>query len=119
MFDFKTVVLIRYVDRYRKIDRFIDVLEYFSTREWVFCNKNVQDLWHRLNDNDKTLFPFDIKKMHWKEYLDTYHNGIMTFLFKEGEDKLPAAKKYIRRCVLILKAVIRCIYRFALRLSHM
>jgi fatty acyl-CoA reductase len=84
------------VDQYKKIGKFTDILEYFSTREWIFSNKNVHDLWDRLNKDDKTLFPFDIKQMHWNEYLDTYHKGIMTFLLKEGPDKLPAAKKRLR-----------------------
>lgn len=81
------------MDQYKKIGRFTDILEYFSTREWIFSNNNVQSLWNSLNNDDKTLFPFDIKKMHWEEYLDTYHKGIMTFLLKEGQDKLPEARK--------------------------
>lgn len=83
----------RLVDQYKKIGRFTDILEYFSTREWIFSNQNVQSLWNSLNNDDKALFPFDIKNMHWEEYLDTYHKGIMTFLLKEGQDKLPVARK--------------------------
>lgn len=87
----------RLVEQYKKIGRFTDILEYFSTREWIFCNNNVQNLWNSLNHDDKTLFPFDIKKMHWEEFLDTYHKGIMTFLLKEGPDKLPEARKRLHR----------------------
>lgn len=86
----------RLVDQYKKIGRFTDILEYFSTREWTFCNRNVRGLWDKLNDDDRTIFPFDIKQMHWEEYLDTYHKGILKFLLKEGADKLPAAKKRLR-----------------------
>ncbi|XP_025200204.1 putative fatty acyl-CoA reductase CG5065 [Melanaphis sacchari] len=100
---------LRLVDQYKKIGRFTDILEYFSTREWVFCNKNVQVLWNSLNKDDKTLFPFDIKQMHWEEYLDTYHKGIMTFLLKEGLDKLPEAKKRLHNlyiCHMIFKGAV-------------
>ncbi|XP_025424317.1 fatty acyl-CoA reductase wat-like [Sipha flava] len=100
---------LRLVDQYKKIGKFTDILEYFSTREWIFSNKNVHDLWDRLNKDDKTLFPFDIKQMHWNEYLDTYHKGIMTFLLKEGPDKLPAAKKRLRGlyiCHMIFKGAV-------------
>jgi len=92
-------MLCRLVDQYKKIGTFTDILEYFSTREWIFCNKNVRSLWNNLNKDDQTLFPFDIKQMHWEDYLNTYHKGIMTFLLKEGPEKLPAAKKRLRRYV--------------------
>lgn len=88
--------MFRLVDQYKKIERFTDILEFFSTREWTFSNKNVLRLWDTLDNADKMLFPFDIKQMRWVDYLDTYHKGIMTFLLKEGIDKLPAAKKRLR-----------------------
>jgi fatty acyl-CoA reductase len=100
---------LRLVDQYKKIGVFTDILEYFSTREWIFSNDNVQYLWSNLNDYDKTLFPFNIKQMHWDEYLDTYHQGILTFLLKEGSDILPAAKKRLRGlyiCHMIFKGAV-------------
>lgn len=66
-------------------------------KEWIFSNKNVRGLWDKLNNSDKTLFPFDIKQLDWKEYLETYHRGIITFLLKEGPEKLPAAKIRLRK----------------------
>lgn len=66
-------------------------------RGWIFTNTNVINLWARLNDDDKTLFPFDIKQLSWEKYLETYYQGILTFLLKERPEQLPAAKKRLRR----------------------
>jgi len=63
-------------------------------------------LWAKLNEDDKTLFPFDIKQMCWDKYLDTYHKGIMTYLLKEGPEKLPAAKKRLRGYLYLLLNII-------------
>lgn len=88
------------VDQYKKIEKFTEILEYFSTKEWTFSNKNVQSLWKNLSNDDQILFPFDIKQMRWEDFLDTYHKGIMSFLLKEGPDQLPAAKKRLRGYIL-------------------
>lgn len=102
---------VRLVDQYKKIERFTDILIYFSTKEWIFSNTNVQGLWGRLNEDDKTLFPFDIKQMHWEQYLEVYHKGIMKFLLKEGTEKLPAAKKRLRGYGKILNTTYVKLYR--------
>ncbi|XP_050433016.1 fatty acyl-CoA reductase wat-like [Adelges cooleyi] len=97
---------LRLVDQYKKIEKFTDILVYFSTREWSFSNANVQSLWKRTSENDKKLFPFDLSQLKWNEYLYTYHQGILRFLLKEGPDKLPAAKKRLRGlyiCHLVFK----------------
>lgn len=93
------------VDQYKKIGTFTDILEYFSTKEWIFCNNNVRGLWDKLGKDDQTLFPFNIKQLHWEDYLDTYHKGILTFLLKEGPENLPAAKKRLRRYIYILMTI--------------
>lgn len=84
------------VDQYKKIEKFTDILVYFSTREWDFNNANVKNLLGQLSEADKALFPFDMKQLKWDDYLKTYHDGILKFLLKEGPEKLPAAKKRLK-----------------------
>lgn len=83
---------------------------FFSTQEWTFSNKNIQRLWESLNKTDKILFPFDIKQMQWVDYLDNYHNGILTFLLKEKKEMLPAAKKRLKGYVILFLNNITVIY---------
>ncbi|XP_050539331.1 fatty acyl-CoA reductase wat-like [Daktulosphaira vitifoliae] len=97
---------LRMVDQYKKIEKFTDILVYFSTKEWNFNNMNVKKLLGRLSETDKALYPFDLKQLKWNDYLHTYHEGILKFLLNEGPEKLPAAKKRLKGlyiCHLIFK----------------
>lgn len=85
------------VKAYRKINKFIDVIAYFATQQWFFQNKNTQELWSRLNEEDQKLFGFNMATVDWDLYFYTYVRGARVYLFKDSLDTLPEGeKKYFR-----------------------
>jgi fatty acyl-CoA reductase len=89
----------RLVKIYKKINRFCNVLSYFSTHEWKFTNNNIQELWKKLNEDDKKVFDFDIDGLDWDRYLYNYVRGIRIYLLKEDLSTVPQGlarqKRYI------------------------
>lgn len=82
---------------YKKVNKFSDVLAYFTARNWVFKNDNVQSLWQGLNADDKKIFPFDFKTLDWNNYFYNYVRGIRKFILKEDPSTIPYAKVKLRR----------------------
>jgi len=67
------------------------VISYFSTRDWKFTNKNVQDLWQKLDEDDKKLFDFNIDELDWDRYFYSYVRGIRLYLLKDDFSTIPQA----------------------------
>jgi fatty acyl-CoA reductase len=76
---------------YKKINKFCDVISYFSTRDWKFTNKNVQELWQKLDEDDRKLFDFNIDELDWDKYFYTYVRGIRLYLLKDDLSTIPRA----------------------------
>jgi len=68
-------------------------LEPFTTNSWNFSSTNVTKLEKELTTEDREVFGFDIKELDWKEYLETYSQGIRKFLFKEDPSTIPSSRK--------------------------
>lgn len=70
----------------------MDVLKYFSTREWDFGNDHVNTMHSKLTDDDRKRFFFDIKAIVWDTYFQTYIKGIRIYLIKDPLETLPSAR---------------------------
>ncbi|XP_075232533.1 fatty acyl-CoA reductase wat-like [Lycorma delicatula] len=75
------------------VDKFLQSISHFTTRQWDFCNKNTQDLWKSLDQKDKEIFPFNVEDINWEEYFYNYMRGIRQYLLKDDLSTIPAAKK--------------------------
>jgi len=72
-------------------------LEPFTTNSWSWSNNNLVKLQEELSKEDKAVFGFDIKTdFDWKEYLETYVQGIRKFLFKSDDSTLPQSRRKMR-----------------------
>jgi alcohol-forming fatty acyl-CoA reductase len=78
---------------YKKIQRFSDVIAYFSTQQWNFNNKNMQALWSRMDPKDQEIFHFSMKDMDWENYFETHILGLRKYLAKDDPSTLPAARR--------------------------
>jgi fatty acyl-CoA reductase len=95
---------------YKKINRFINVISYFGTRDWKFTNKNVQGLWEKLNEDDRKLFDFDIEGLDWDKYFYTYVRGVRIYLMKDELATVPQAQaKYKRYITLVTLRALRTV----------
>lgn len=88
------------VKGYQKINKFADVIGYFSSREWLFTNQNVQALWNRMRQSDKDLFEFNMKTFSWDAYFYTYVRGARLYLLKDPLETIPQGRvKYYKLMV--------------------
>lgn len=82
---------------YQKIEKFLNVLAYFATRQWNFTNNNTQSLWKKLNEEDQRLFDFDMDAFDWDSYFFTYARGGRVYLLKDPLETLPQGRiKYLK-----------------------
>ena len=70
----------------------MDVLNYFSTKEWKFSNDNVKGLLNKMTKEDRENFAFDITEIDWDHYFRMYVRGIRMYLIKDPLDTLPKAR---------------------------
>ncbi|RZF42062.1 hypothetical protein LSTR_LSTR006655 [Laodelphax striatellus] len=84
-----------------KLDKAAKCLEYFSTRQWRFLDNNVQALNVSLSIADRKEFPFDVSRIDWPQYIESYVLGIRHFIFKEHPSSLPEARKQLNKMLLL------------------
>lgn len=89
-----------------RVIRMVKLLEYFTSRQWLWSNDSVVQLFHSLSESDKQTFNFDIQSVVWKEYLESYCLGIRQHALHQNQTTIPHAKRvlqwifYIRRICL-------------------
>ncbi|XP_008549791.1 fatty acyl-CoA reductase wat [Microplitis demolitor] len=87
----------RVVKSISKINRFLNVIQPFSLKNWNFKNDNIQRLWLRLDSKDKLSLKFTFDKFDWKHYLRNHMLGVRLYLFKEDMSTLESARKRLQR----------------------
>jgi len=85
----KKPVMVRIND---KLTKAMAALEYFTQNEWRWSNDEVLQLQQDLTDTDRRIFDFDITKINWRDYVDTYVQGVRKFVFKESDSTIPDSK---------------------------
>jgi len=87
----------KFVRIQNKLWKAVEVLEYFTSREWHWTNDNMLFLKEQMNQDDQQEFDFDVRNINWDVYLQNYFLGTKTFALKETDEKLPEAKLNIAR----------------------
>ncbi|XP_050530982.1 putative fatty acyl-CoA reductase CG5065 [Daktulosphaira vitifoliae] len=82
---------------HKKLQKAVSCLEFFTTHEWHFKNTNVQRLFAELDPNDRKTFYFDISKLDWRKYVESYVWGTRKFILKDDPSTLPKAKVQLSR----------------------
>uniref|UniRef100_A0AAQ4QUR3 Fatty acyl-CoA reductase n=1 Tax=Gasterosteus aculeatus aculeatus TaxID=481459 RepID=A0AAQ4QUR3_GASAC len=73
------------------------VLEYFTSHSWVWNNDNVAMLIGQMSPEDKKMFNFDVRQLHWAEYMESYCMGTKKYVLNEELSGLPAARKHLNK----------------------
>lgn len=76
----------------KRISDGLEVLQYFTTREWIFHNTNLLILWGEMNSVDKKLFPIDFLQIDVMNYLKDVILGARQYCMKESLESLPKAR---------------------------
>lgn len=78
----------------------MNVVEYFSMRQWDYQMDNMIGLWHNLTKKDKEIFFFDMSQLDWDLFLQHYFRGIRQYLLNDPLDTIPEAlirwKRFVR-----------------------
>lgn len=78
-----------------KINKAAAALEYFTTHEWIWTNKNMISLQDEMTQEDREKFNFDVRNIHWPDFLDKFVQGTRKFVLKEDASSITTAKRRI------------------------
>jgi len=87
----------RFVRLQDRLWKAVEVLEYFTSREWHWTNDNLVELIDKLSPHDQKEFDFDVRNIDWQLYLDNYCLGTKRYALKEDMNDLQVAKDNITR----------------------
>jgi len=82
---------------YDKAHRAMECLDLYMTRQWNFVSRNPIQLLGRMSEEDRRIFYFDVREIHWRSYIETYILGTRQFLLKDELTTLPTARKQLQR----------------------
>ncbi|KAL0122077.1 hypothetical protein PUN28_007090 [Cardiocondyla obscurior] len=90
-----------------RVNSGLELLQYYTMKEWIFCNDNLRDLQDQLCPSDKETFYMDTKLIRWNEYLLAYILGTRKYYLKDDLSTLPRARRvfkylYFADCMLKL-----------------
>ncbi|NXF57508.1 FACR1 reductase, partial [Ciccaba nigrolineata] len=80
----------------KRLHKSMMLLQYFSTQSWNWSSDNMNMLMSHLNTEDKKLYNFDVRQLHWSEYIESYCLGAKKYLLNEDMSGIPAAKQHLR-----------------------
>ncbi|XP_062402809.1 fatty acyl-CoA reductase 1 isoform X1 [Sardina pilchardus] len=81
----------------KRLHKAMMVLEYFTSHSWVWNTDNVTMLMNQMSPEDKRLFNFDVRQLHWAEYMENYCMGTKKYVLNEELSGLPAARKHLSK----------------------
>ncbi|XP_029951482.1 fatty acyl-CoA reductase 1-like isoform X2 [Salarias fasciatus] len=73
------------------------VLEYFTSHSWAWSTENMSMLQNHMSPEDKKVFNFDVRQLHWAEYMEDYCLGTKKYVLNEELSGLPAARKHLNK----------------------
>ena len=69
---------------------------YFTTKNWYFDTKNTNKLAQILSSEDKTMFNFDVTKIHWPTYIERCVLGVRHYYHGDYPRSIEKARMNIR-----------------------
>lgn len=81
----------------KRIGQGLNVLQYYTARDWKFRNDNLVNLSCEMNDVDKEKFFCDTKPMLPEDYMRNYVLGVRKFMLKETPESLPKSRRLLKR----------------------
>jgi fatty acyl-CoA reductase len=100
------VIFLRAAKNYRRLDKTMDLLSYFSMGSWSFEQDNVLELWDQMGKEDKKMFKFRMEDVDWVKYGRDSALGARMYLLKETPDTIPKAKKKLKIMFVVHYAVV-------------
>lgn len=77
----------------RKIHDGLELLQFFTTREWIFKSEKFVALYYEMSGADKELLPVDFTALPIEEYMLTCVLGTRQYCVKEDLSTLPRCRR--------------------------
>ncbi|KAF7495943.1 Fatty acyl-CoA reductase 2 [Sarcoptes scabiei] len=93
----------------KQMHRGFDTLQPFTNREWFFRYENYRDIFNSLSEHDQQIFPSDISKIDWYDYIDGATLGTRRYMMKEDDSSIEQAirrQKLLNRSFGIGEAIL-------------
>lgn len=87
----------RMVRIYNKLHRSCGTLTYFTMQSWEWTYNNLDMLIDHMSPEDKKMFYFDPRPLHWPTYLENYCLGTKKYLLNEDLSGVPAARAHLKK----------------------
>ncbi|XP_076303169.1 putative fatty acyl-CoA reductase CG5065 isoform X2 [Lasioglossum baleicum] len=78
----------------KRISDGLEVLQYFTTREWAFHNTNLLIMWGEMSPKDKEIFPIDFIAIDVEDYMKNCILGARQYCMKENLSTIPKARRH-------------------------
>ncbi|XP_041072312.1 fatty acyl-CoA reductase 1 isoform X2 [Carcharodon carcharias] len=82
---------------FNRLHKSMMLLEYFSSKSWDWSSDNMNMLMSQLSLEDKRGFNFDVRQLHWPEYIENYCIGTKKYVLNEDMSGLPAARQHLKK----------------------
>lgn len=79
-----------------KVSAGIKLVQYYTTKEWVFDTFKFEELLSNLNTTDAEIFNTDTNQLNYEEYLLNYILGIRKYMLGESDATIPRARVTLR-----------------------
>lgn len=86
---------------YTKLNKFVDVIAYFSLSEWTFYDNNTRSLVDKMSKLDQSLFRCNIAELNWEDYFRRFLLGIRIHILKDPIETLKDGCKRHKKSVII------------------
>ncbi|XP_063218800.1 putative fatty acyl-CoA reductase CG5065 [Bacillus rossius redtenbacheri] len=81
----------------RRVQGGLQMLQYYTTKVFVFRNDNLHALSQSLAPRDRRTFYTDVSRLQWPDYMKLVLLGTRRFCLKEDPATLPRARTHMRR----------------------
>lgn len=72
----------------------MEILQYFTMREWIFYNSRLLSMIDEMSPKDKQSFAIDFKKLDINVYMKIAILGTRQYCMKESLSSLPKARRH-------------------------
>ncbi|XP_052868592.1 putative fatty acyl-CoA reductase CG5065 [Anopheles cruzii] len=120
LIDFLLVLLRRkpfLVKVQKRISAGLTILQYYTTKQWIFRCNNIKAMYERMSEEDRKRFYFDVAEINFESYLHDFILGARQYILKEGPETLPKARKLLRKLYIMDKIVQIALYLCGLWLA--
>ncbi|KAJ1524869.1 hypothetical protein ONE63_009735 [Megalurothrips usitatus] len=95
---------------YKRIALGLELLQFFTTRQWKFDNDRFMALWDSMPPGDRRLFNFDIQEPKMSEYIDRCILGARQYCLKEDPATIPRQRRLLKVYYIADRLVVLLFY---------